>query len=115
MSFEENIKNWVAIDNQIKLLNEKTKELRENKNTTEEAIMTYVKINKLANAVVNISDGKLKFVNIKQTAPLTLKFVEDCLKKCIKSEEQVKQIMNYIKESRESKYSPDIKRYYANN
>lgn len=115
MSFEENIKNWVAIDNQIKLLNEKAKELRENKNTMENSIMSYVKINKLTNAVVNISDGKLKFVTTKQTPPLTLKYVEDCLKKCIKSEEQVKHIMNYIKDSRESKYSPDIKRYYANN
>jgi hypothetical protein len=113
MSFEENIKNWVAIDNQIKALLEKTRELRENKNKTEEAIMTYVKTNKLSDAVVNISDGKLKFVNAKQTVPITLKFVEECLFKCIKSEEQVKQIMNYIKDSRETKYSPDIKRYYA--
>jgi len=115
MSFEEKVKNWVAIDNQLKLLNEKTKELRETKNTMEDSIMTYVRTNKLTNAVVNISDGKLKFVTTKQTAPLTLKFIDDCLSKCIKSEEQVKQIMDYIKDARESKYVPDIKRYYSGN
>jgi hypothetical protein len=115
MSFEENIKNWVMIDNQIKTLHEKTRELRENKNTMEENIINYVKTNKLTNAIVSISDGKLKFVNTKQTAPLTLKFVEECLAKCIKSEDQVKQIVNYIKESREVKYISDIKRYYAVN
>ena len=115
MNFEENVKKWVAVDNQLKALNEKSKELRETKNNMEESIMTYVRSNKLTNAVVNISDGKLKFVTTKQTAPLTLKFIEECLSKCIKSDEQVKQIMNYIKDSRESKYVPDIKRYYAVN
>jgi hypothetical protein len=31
MSFEETIKHWVSIDNQLKVLNEKTKELRKEK------------------------------------------------------------------------------------
>uniref|UniRef100_A0A6C0HGH2 Uncharacterized protein n=1 Tax=viral metagenome TaxID=1070528 RepID=A0A6C0HGH2_9ZZZZ len=115
MSFEETIKQWVSIDNQLKVLSDRTKELREKKNNMEDAIMTHVVTHKLTNAVVNISDGKLKFVTVKQTAPLTLKFVEDRLSKCIKSEEQVKQIMNFIKDSRESKNVPDIKRYYSTN
>ena len=114
MSFEENIKKWVALDNQIKTTNEKTKQLRDEKNTLEEGIMTYVETNKLSNATVNISDGKLRFVTAKQTAPLTLKHVEDCLSKCIANENQVKQIMKNIKETREVKYSADIKRYYGN-
>ena len=113
MSFEENIKKWVALDNQIKILNDKTKELKESRNNTEEAIIQHVETNKLSNATVNISDGKLKFVSTKQTAPLTLKYVEDCLKKCIKSEDQVAQIMDFIKESREVKVIPDIKRTYS--
>ena len=115
MSFEEKIKHWVSLDNQLKVLTDRTKELREKKNNMENAIMAHVEANKLTNAVVNITDGKLKFVTIKQTNPLTLKFVEDRLSKCIKSEEQVKQIMNYIKNSRESKSVPDIKRYYSTN
>ena len=81
----------------------------------EDNIINDVRTNKLTNAVVSISDGKLKFVNTKQTSPLTLKFVEECLAKCIKSEDQVNQIMTYIKDSREVKYVPDIKRYYAVN
>jgi len=114
MSFEENIKKWVALDNQLKTLNEKTKQLRDDKNNLEEGIMTYVETNKLSNATVNISDGKLRFVSSKQTAPLTLKYVEDCLSKCIGNEDRVTQIMKVIKESREVKYSADIKRYSAN-
>jgi len=114
MSFEENIKKWVALDNQLKTLNEKTKQVRDDKNNLEEGIMTYVETNKLSNATVNISDGKLRFVSSKQTAPLTLKYIEECLSKCIGNESQVTQIMKVIKESRDVKYTADIKRYSAN-
>jgi hypothetical protein len=110
MSFEENIKKWVWIDNQLKSVNERVKQLRDEKNTMEETIMSYVETNNLSNATINITDGKLRFVSSKQTAPLTLKYVEECLGKCISNPAQVKQVMQVIKENREVKYSADIKR-----
>lgn len=112
MSLEENIKKWVSIDNQLKTVTDKAKELREAKNNMEEVILEYVESKKMNNATINISDGKLRFVSTKQTAPLTLKYIEECLTNCIKNEEQVVMIMNHIKESRETKYVPDIKRTY---
>ena len=111
MSFEDNIKKWVALDNQMKTMNERVKQMRDEKNTLEEGILGYVETNNLSNATVNISDGKLRFVTAKQTAPLTLKHVEESLLKCIGSQNQVMQIMKIIKDSREVKYIPDIKRY----
>jgi hypothetical protein len=115
MTFEENIKNWVSIDNQLKILNHKTKHLRIDRNDLMDSIIEYVDTNSLSNATIKISDGKLRFANTKQTAPLTLKFIEQCLGECVGNEEQVLQIMNYIKEKRDIKYLPDIKRYYAKN
>ena len=115
MSFENQIQHWVSLDNQIKKLNDQIKELRDTRNNLEQNIIQYASSNNLSNSTIQISDGKLKFVNTKQTSPLTLKFVEECLAKCIKSEDQVNQIMTYIKDSREVKYVPDIKRYYAVN
>ena len=114
MSFEENIKKWVSLDNQLKTINEKVKKLRDEKNSTEDFIMNYVEEKEIKNATINISDGKLRFATTKQTPPLTLKYIEECLMKCIGNEEHVKQVMKVIKESREVKYSSDIKRY-ANN
>lgn len=115
MSFEEIIQKWVTLDDQLRLLQEKTKKIRENKNNIEDGIIKYVDTHNLQNYVVKISDGKLKFTTVKQTNPLTLKYVDECLGKCIKNPEQVKLIMNYIKESRPSKNIPDIKRFYTNN
>ena len=115
MSFEESIQSWVTTDNKIRLLNEQLKVLRGERNSANEAIMTYVETNKLANATIKISDGKLRFASARQIAPLTLKYIEECLTKCIQNTDQVGLIMKYIKESRNVKYIPDIKRSYENN
>jgi len=112
MSFEDNIKKWVLLDNQVKQLNDKAKELKEQKNSVEDFILTYVENNNLNNATAKITGGSLKFVESKQTAPITLKFLHQCLSDCIKNEKQVELILNYIKDKREIKYTKDIKRYY---
>ncbi len=111
--FTESIKQWVAVDNQIKKHNDKLRELRTQRGDIQETILEYADTNSLSNSTVRISDGKLRFSQTKQTAPLTLRYVEDCLSKCINSENDVKAIMQYIKKSRESKVYPDIKRIYT--
>ena len=111
--FTESIKQWVAIDNQIKKHNERLRELRSQRGDIQESIMEYVDTNSLSNTTIRISDGKLKFAQSRQTAPLTLRYVEACLHKCIQDESDVKAIMQYIKKSRESKVYPDIKRSYS--
>tara|TARA_Y100000816_G_scaffold141048_1_gene99939 strand:+ start:253 stop:597 length:345 start_codon:yes stop_codon:yes gene_type:complete len=112
MSFEENIQQWVAVDNQIKRYNSEVKDLRSKRNHLSSTIHTYVNENNLNSAVINISDGALKFQDVKVTAPLTLKFVENCLLECIDNENNVEEIMKYIKSKRPIKYNPDIKRSY---
>jgi len=112
MSFNEHIKNWVSLDNQIKQLNNRLKELKTNKNNEENLIFDYVKTNNLNNAIVKITDGKLRFGTVKQTAPITLKLVNDCLAKFIQNQEQRDIIINDIKQSRDVKYTSDIKRSY---
>ena len=65
MSFEGQIQQWVQIDNQLKQLNDKAKELRDKRNLLEQNITTHVFSNNLSNSTVKISDGRLKFVNTK--------------------------------------------------
>lgn len=114
MSFEQNIQQWVSIDNQIKALNDKLKELREKKSVLTENINQHIEDTNLTNATVKISDGQLKFVKIKETQPLTFKYLETCLSEIIKNEEQVHKIIEYIKNKREVKSVSEIKRLYVN-
>ena len=112
MSFEEDIKSWVTLDNKIKQINEEVRGLREKRNNLTLSINTFVESNDLKHATVQISDGKLKFQSVKVTQPLTLKYVKECLNDCIGNEEQVNTIMEHIKTNRESKYVEEIKRFY---
>jgi hypothetical protein len=114
MSFEQQIQQWVHIDNQLKTLGDKVKELREQKNNLSQQINTHIETKQLTNASVKISDGQLKFIQVKETQQLTFKYLETCLSEIIKNEDQVKQIVEYVKNKREVKYVPEIKRFYAN-
>jgi hypothetical protein len=110
--FEGHIKQWVNMDNKVKLLLEEIRTVRLEKNKTEEKILTFVAANQLQKATVNISDGNLRFVTVKQTPTLTLTYIEKCLVQCMNNPEQVKKIMQVIKDERNAKYVPDIKRTY---
>ena len=74
----------------------------------------YADEHNLENAIIEISDGSLKFQNYKQTSPLTLKFIKTCLSECIQNEQTVSDLMDYIKSKREFKIKNDIKRSYNN-
>lgn len=114
MSFENQIQQWVQLDNQLRQINEKTKELREKRNALEQSITNYASSNNLSNSTVQISDGKLKFANTKVPEPLTFKYLEKTLSEVIKSESQVKLIMEHIKQKRAIKVVPEIKRFSNN-
>ena len=107
-NLEQNIQQWVTIDNQLKLLSDKTKELRDKKNMLTEKICS-----ENEDLSVKISDGRLRVVQTRETQPLTFKFLETCLSEIIKNETQVSQIVNYIKNKRDVKYGSELKRYYS--
>lgn len=113
-SFENQIKQWVHIDNQLKELSDRTKELREKRNVLEKNITTYATSNNLSNSIVQIGDGKLKFANTKVCEPLTFKYLEKTLGEIIKDESKVELIMEHIKQKRTFKIVPEIKRFSNN-
>lgn len=111
MSFEDKIKKWVHLDNQLKLINDKVKNIRQERNDTEKQIIEYANVNNLNNMLVNLSNEKIKIIESRQIMPLTLKYIKECLYECINNEEQANIILNYIKNNRSIKISKDIKRY----
>ena len=108
--FESKIQQWVSLDNNIKVLTEKLKELRDKKSALGDVILDHVKENNLTHSTVHITDGKIKFVNTKVQQPLTFRYLEKSLSEIIKNESQCSQILNHIKEKRETKVISEIKR-----
>ena len=114
MSFENQIQQWVSYDNQVKTLSDKIKEIKNKRNELEDNITKYASTNNLSNSTVQISDGKLRFVNTKIQEPITFKYLEKTLSEVIKNESQVKLIIEHLKQKRSIKIVPEIKRFSNN-
>ena len=102
MDFTESIREWVSIDNKIKKYQDEVKKERVIRNALTASILEQAAESNMEHAVIEITDGKLKFQNTRVTAPLTFKFLEECLNECINGEEQVKQIIKHITQRLES-------------
>tara|TARA_B100001059_G_C17834417_1_gene586927 strand:- start:4737 stop:5081 length:345 start_codon:yes stop_codon:yes gene_type:complete len=107
--FKKNIKEWVSLDNELRLLNEHVKELRDKRNSINEDIIRYVETNQLNTSTIQLSDGSLKFAMQKIYAPLTYTFLQEKLKNIL-PENEVKKIIEYIKQNRNTTPSTAIKR-----
>jgi ferritin len=113
MNFENSIKNWINLDNRLKLLNDEIKKLRNDKNIIQDRILNYVENNNLSKTTIEINDGKLKFNNSRTTQPLTLKFIQECLNEVISDKSDVEKIIDYIKSKREITEKMIVNRYYS--
>jgi hypothetical protein len=115
--FTENVQQWVTIDTQLLLLNEKTKKLREQKNRLSNEITSYMKekINTQENMKpkIQISDGELRIYNKKEYTPLSFTYIEKCLVEIIPDKSHVEYILQHLKNKREVKDELDIKRIFT--
>ena len=112
--FDKQIQKWIEIDNKIKKINAELKNSRELKNDIETSIMETVNNKKLLNTSLSLPDGRLRFVETNTTNPISLTFIEKCLNELIPNKSQVQHILKYMKDKREIKTNPEIKRYYNN-
>ena len=110
--FVENIQKWVILDKQLKLIHEKTKEIRENKHRLTNDICGYIQNKNLSSTKIEISDGELKMYEKKEYSPLTFTYIEESLAKILTDKSQVHYIIEFLKKNREIKNSVDIRRTY---
>jgi hypothetical protein len=109
--FVENIKKWVNIDNQMKIVNEKTKKLREYKHSLNTQICSYMGDNNI-NSKIGISDGELGMYDKKEYSSITYEYIENKLSEIISDKDQVLHIIKYLKDNREITIVQEIRRKY---
>jgi len=109
-TFVENVQKWLVYEQQLKLVTDKAKQIRESKNTTAESICQYMQTHGLAHNKIKITDGELKIFEKKEYSPLTFGYVEECLAKIITEKESVEFIMEYLKQNREIKITHEIRK-----
>jgi len=110
--FAENVRKWVILDTQLKMVHEKTKEMRDAKHKSATVICEYMEKNGIQDKKIEIHDGDLKVYEKKEYSPLTYSYIEECLEKIVTNKSQVEYILKYLKENREIKQVQDIRRNY---
>jgi hypothetical protein len=119
MSIEDKIKKWVMLDNQIKQLYNKMQLLKDEKNELTNSLIEHFDNANKKYPIINISDGKLSFIEVKQPNALSYKFLEQCLIDYFKINSNnndvnnnIKLILELIKSKRTYTLNKTIKRVY---
>ena len=105
-----NVQKWVVLDSQLKLINERTKQIREMKHRITDEICDIMISRNQQDKPIQISDGYLKIYEKKEYPPLTYGYVEDTLNKVIKNKDHVSQIIKLLKDNREITTTYDIRK-----
>ena len=110
--FIEKVKKWVVMDSQLKIVNEKTKQLREMKSQLNHQICDFMNNHNLEKNKITISDGELRLHEKKEYSTITFGYIQRCLADLIKDDTQVEYIIQYLKDNREVTITSDIKLTY---
>lgn len=103
-----NIKEWVLIDSEMRDLQSKIRELRNNKKGITNQLISVMRDNEID--CFDIKDGQIIYSKTKVKVPLNKKTMHELLAKYFKSDNQADNVVNYIMENREEKERETIKR-----
>lgn len=110
--FVDNVKQWVHVDSQLKIINEKTRKVRETKHHLNDEICKYMSENNLIQNKIGISDGELRIIEKKEYPPLSYGYIERTLAEIIPDKKQLDYLLQHLKDKREITTVLDIKRTY---
>jgi hypothetical protein len=121
MNIEDKIKRWVVLDNQLKQLQNQIQLLKDEKNDLTNNLIEHFDNNNKKYPIINISDGKLTFIQIKQPNALSYKFLEQCFTNYFNNvnanvnasnSNNTTSLLDYIKLKRTYSVNKTIKRVY---
>lgn len=93
------VKNWVTIDNQIRLINKKLKDLRSQKKIQNENMIRIMKSNEIDN--LELKDGEIRHVKTKKRQVLTQKLLIEILNTHPQFDnDNVKQLTDFVYNNR---------------
>lgn len=108
----ENVKRWVTLDTQLKMIGDKTKVMREERGNLGKQITEHMVNHNMQNKKIGIHDGDIRVYEKKEYTPLTFGYIEECLGEIIEDKEHVEYIIQHLKDSRSIKTSHDLRRTY---
>ena len=108
MAFESNIIKWINIDDQITILNNKVKSLREEKSNISNDITNYIIDNSLENKIFKLTDSNtnIQYIQSNTYSSLTYKYLHTSFLEYFKDNDYTEpevhadMLLDYIKSNR---------------
>ena len=113
-AFSDMIRKWTATDTQIRNLNNQLRDLRSSRDSITTEVCDYMKTKGLDKRKIEISDSTLSYYEKTETSSLSYSYLEKRLGEIIPDKDQVEKIITYLKDKRETKKVPDLRRVYRN-
>lgn len=111
--FTEKVKRWVLLDTHIKRIQEKVKELKEERSELDEAICSYLAKHDMQEKKIEIHDGELRYAEKKDYTPLSYSYLEKVLSTIVNEPSTVERILQCIKDQRQVKTRTELRRTYV--
>ena len=109
--FVQDIKNWVALDDQLKHTRELASQIRKKKEEVGKHIQKYMEMNHLQDKDINLSDGKIKYYVSKTLGTVSRQHIENSLVLFFKGDyDRARAATEFIYNNREAKEKRAIKR-----
>jgi hypothetical protein len=108
--FIQDVKQWALIETQLKIVNEKTRKMRDMKHELSEKICEYM--SSTSNEKIKLSDGEIRLYEKKEYSPLTFGYIEKTLANIIQDKQELEYLVEYLKENREITTSAEIRRIH---
>ena len=109
----DTVKEWIKIDNELKLLQTEIKTRKERKKQLSDSLVSILRDSDIDGW--NTKEGKLEYVKTKTKTSLNKQHIKAALAKFIKDSDQVDAMTQFIYESRGIKEKESIKRKVVNN
>jgi hypothetical protein len=106
----EKLKLWNSLDTKLRYIQEKTKEMREQKQVLTDEVRTYLETFSTPPRIMVDENTEIQLYDRKETTTLSFSYIEKCLGEIIKEKSQVDYIINYLKDQRETTIVKELKR-----
>ena len=107
-SLTNNIKTFLLVDDQIRLLHEQLKELKRQKNDAQDNIMAAMIEKKWQNLTIDVGKHEMSMVEKKHYSTMSFSYLEKSLTELIPDKSQVAYVIKYLKDNREVKTNHEI-------
>ena len=103
------VKAWMKVENEMKVLSKELKERRQQKKVLTEELVEIMKTNEID--CLDVKDGNIMYTRNKVKAPLSKKYLLDCLGKYFEDNPNVEagEVSQFIMENREVKVKEGVR------